>query len=151
MTAPSRSATFRTLLLVFLAFGLGAPGAATSAAAKPPKAKAVAGELIVGFADGVSDAERRQLLRRLGAGEKRRFGRIRGALLTVSPSRRDAVLAELRADPHVRYVEPNYLLETAALPNDPLYDRLWGLSNTGQAVNGWPGTAGLQARGGGTA
>ena len=80
------------------------------------------------------------MLRRVGGAEKRRFARIRGALVGVSPSRRDAVLAELRADPLVRYAEPNYLLETTAVPNDPLYNRLWGLSNTGQFVNGWPGT-----------
>ncbi len=140
MTAPSRRSLLRTLVLALLALVLGASGAATPASAKSLKAKAVPGELIVGFKDGVSDAERRQLLRRIGGGEKRRFDRIRGALVAVSPSRRDAVLAELRADPLVRYVEPNYVLETAALPDDPLYNRLWGLSNTGQLVNGWPGT-----------
>lgn len=126
MTAPSRRSLLRTLVLALLALVLGASGAATPASAKSLKAKAVPGELIVGFKDGVSDAERRQLLRRIGGGEKRRFDRIRGALVAVSPSRRDAVLAELRADPLVRYVEPNYVLETAALPDDPLYNRLWG-------------------------
>jgi len=137
MTAQSRSLL---LLLAFLALVLGAPGVAAPASGSKPKAKAVPGELIVGFAEGVSEAERRQLLRRIGGGEKRRFGRIRSALLTVAPSRRDALLAELRSDPLVRYAEPNYVLATAALPDDPLYNRLWGLSNTGQLVNGWPGT-----------
>ncbi len=136
MTAASRT----PLILVVAVLALGASGAALPASAKSPKAKAVPGELIVGFEPGVSDAERRQLLRRIGGGEKRRFSRIRGALVTVSPSRRDAVLAELRADPLVRYVEPNYVLETAAVPDDPHYSRLWGLNNTGQVVNGWPGT-----------
>src|SRR5688572_2380003 len=120
MTVPSRRSILRTLPLVLLALVLGAPGAATPATAKSPKAKTVPGELIVGFEAGVSDAERRQLLRRVGGGEKRRFARIRGALVAVSPSRRDAVLTDLR--------------------DDPLYNRLWGLNNTGQVVNGWPGT-----------
>jgi len=136
MTAQRRRSV---LLLAFLALVLGAPGVAAPAPGSKPKAKAVPGELIVGFEDGVSEAERRQLLGRIGGGEKRRFGRIRGALVTVSPSRRDALLAELRSDPLVRYAEPNYVLETATLPDDPLYNRLWGLSNTGQLVNGWPG------------
>src|SRR5687768_2655834 len=140
MTATSRRTVLRIFPLALLALVLGAPGVAAPAAGTKPKAKAVPGELIVGFEEGVSDAERRQLLRRVGAGEKRRFGRIRSALVGVSPSRRDTVLAELRADPLVRYAEPNYLLETAAVPNDPLFNRLWGLSNTGQFVNGWPGT-----------
>ena len=140
MTAPSRRTLLRTLPLALLALVLGAPGVAAPASGAKPKAKAIPGELIVGFKEGVSDADRRQLLRRVGGGEKRRFARIRGALVGVSPSRRDAVLAELRADPLVRYAEPNYVLETTAVPNDPLYNRLWGLSNTGQFVNGWPGT-----------
>ena len=130
----------RTLPLALVALVLGAPGVAAPASGAKPKAKAIPGELIVGFKEGVSDADRRQLLRRVGGAEKRRFVRIRGALVGVSPSRRDAVLAELRADPLVRYAEPNYVLETTAVPNDPLYNRLWGLSNTGQFVNGWPGT-----------
>lgn len=136
MTAASRP----PLILVVALLALGASGAALPASATTPRANAVPGELIVGFEEGVSDAERRQLLRRIGGDEKRRFGRIRAALVAVSPSRRDAVLAELRADPLVRYVEPNYVLETAALPDDPLFNRLWGLNNTGQVVNGWPGT-----------
>ena len=140
MTAASRKPLLRTLVVALLALMLGASSAALPAAAKSPRATAVPGELIVGFEEGVSDAERRQLLRRVGSTEKRRFGRIHGALVTVSPSRSEAVLAELRADPLVRYVEPNYVLETAAVPDDPLYNRLWGLSNTGQLVNGWPGT-----------
>ncbi len=141
MTAPSRTSPLRrTLVLGVLAVVLGVAGGAGPASGAKPNAKAVPGELIVGFAAGVSDAERRRLLRRIGASEKRRLGRIRGALVAVTPSRSDAVLAQLRKDPLVRYAEPNYLLETAAVPNDPLYNRLWGLSNTGQLVNGWPGT-----------
>ena len=77
MTAASRT----PLILVVALLALGASGAALPAAAKSPKAKAVPGELIVGFEAGVSDAERRQLLRRIGGGEKRRFNRIRGALV----------------------------------------------------------------------
>ncbi|HET9532516.1 MAG TPA: S8 family peptidase [Blastocatellia bacterium] len=34
-------------------------------------------------------------------------------------------------DPRVEYAEPNYLLYTQAIPNDPFFDRQWGLFNTG--------------------
>jgi subtilisin family serine protease len=141
MTAPRRKLPLRhVLVLAVLALVLGAPGVAVPAPAASPYAQAVPGELIVGFAEGVSDADRRALLRRIGGVEKRRFGRIRSALVALPPSRRDAVLADLRGDPLVRYAEPNYVLETAAVPDDPFFDRLWGLNNTGQSVNGWPGT-----------
>jgi subtilisin family serine protease len=33
----------------------------------------------------------------------------------------------------VAYVEPNFVLQTAAVPNDPSFNRLWGLNNTGQS------------------
>lgn len=68
MTAPSRRSPLRrTLVLALLAFVLGAPSVAVPAPGAKPNARAVPGELIVGFADGVSDAERRQLLRRIAA------------------------------------------------------------------------------------
>jgi subtilisin family serine protease len=33
----------------------------------------------------------------------------------------------------VAYVEPNFVLQTAAVPNDPSLSRLWGLNNIGQS------------------
>lgn len=61
----------------------------------------------------------------------------------------DDVIAMYQADPNVEYVEPNlrYELDKAptksikslAMPNDPYFQELWGLSNTGQKVKGKPG------------
>jgi thermitase len=34
--------------------------------------------------------------------------------------------------PDVAYAEPNYKLQPAAVPNDPSFNGLWGLNNTGQ-------------------
>jgi subtilisin family serine protease len=48
----------------------------------------------------------------------------------------------LENNPHVELVEPNYILELMAEPNDPSYSQLWGLENTGQAISGVTGTAG---------
>jgi subtilisin family serine protease len=52
-----------------------------------------------------------------------------------------------RNDPDVEYVEPNYYrYATATTPDDtffiPPFERLWGLHNTGQDVNGTTGTVG---------
>src|ERR1019366_5922144 len=54
-----------------------------------------------------------------------------------------ALILELSQDPAVALVEPNCLRWTTGLrtPNDPLFGQLWGLQNTGQSVNGFPGTA----------
>jgi len=50
------------------------------------------------------------------------------------------VVAELRKDPNVAYAEPNYYIYAADLPNDPDFDLLWALQNTGQEINGIAGT-----------
>lgn len=53
----------------------------------------------------------------------------------------DAVEAfKARAD--VIYAEPNYLRYKTATPNDPLFEHLWGLRNTGQSG----GTAGMDIK-----
>jgi thermitase len=49
----------------------------------------------------------------------------------------DRALAELRADPDVRWAEGDELRQSAA---DPLAGLLWGLSNTGRRVGGYSGT-----------
>ncbi|MBN2513780.1 MAG: S8 family serine peptidase [Sedimentisphaerales bacterium] len=41
-------------------------------------------------------------------------------------------IKELSANPDVKYAEANYLVYAAAVPNDPLQGKLWGLHNTGQ-------------------
>jgi len=37
-----------------------------------------------------------------------------------------------RLDPTVQYAEPNYILHALATPNDPSFNQLWNLQNTGQ-------------------
>ena len=52
--------------------------------------------------------------------------------LTINKSMEEA-LAAYRASPDIMYAEPNYLLQVDALPNDPRFDELWGLNNTGHS------------------
>jgi uncharacterized repeat protein (TIGR01451 family) len=47
--------------------------------------------------------------------------------------------ASLRGNANVLYAEPNYIVHLEASPNDPSYENLWGLRNTGQVI----GLAGL--------
>jgi len=42
------------------------------------------------------------------------------------------MIAMLRDTPGVLSVEPNYIVTANDLPNDPEFDQLWGLNNTGQ-------------------
>src|SRR5215471_13141370 len=42
------------------------------------------------------------------------------------------LVRQLSARSDVEYAEPNYILHTTAVPNDPRFSSLWGLQNTGQ-------------------
>src|SRR3989442_1360889 len=65
-------------------------------------------------------------------------------LLRLHSSRKNVatLVSELSARPDVEYAEPNYIVHTTAIPNDPRFGELWGLQNTGQTIRGFPGTRG---------
>jgi subtilisin family serine protease len=52
----------------------------------------------------------------------------------------DEALEVFRADPDVVYAEPNYYVHATATPDDTFFNRLWGLHNEGQSVNGVSGS-----------
>lgn len=53
------------------------------------------------------------------------------------------LLALLRANPDVEFVEPNYVITADATPNDPAFGNLWGLFNSGQSIQGTAGIPGV--------
>ena len=58
-----------------------------------------------------------------------------------------ALVKELQHDPDVLIAEPNYLRHVSSFqPNDPSYNNLWGLNNTGQTLNSSSGTSGADIR-----
>jgi thermitase len=89
-------------------------------------------EVIVGYADGLSTAERAGLFDRTGV--LKALGSVRGVGAKVVQVDGDpaAVAKRLNRSPLVRYAEPNFVLRTQATPNDPLFSQLYGLHNTGQ-------------------
>lgn len=68
------------------------------------------------------------------------------ALVKVPASRLAEALASYMADPNVLYAEPDYTVNVISVPNDPDFGLLWGMHNTGQTVDGDPGTAGADIR-----
>ncbi len=42
-------------------------------------------------------------------------------------------IQKLRSNPNVEYAEPNYIYRINFTPDDPLFNQLWGLNNTGQS------------------
>jgi RHS repeat-associated protein len=119
-----------------------APAAASPAAAPAQNSRrARAGEVIIRFREGVSDAEATEFLRGKGA---RRGRKLRGASRIERvelPAGQEpaAAVAELQQNPAVELVEPNYLLTKDAVqtgevtPDDPRFAEQWALKNTGQS------------------
>ncbi|TGM97715.1 S8 family serine peptidase [Leptospira dzoumogneensis] len=46
----------------------------------------------------------------------------------------EEAIAEYSTHPDVEYVQPNYIYHANNTPNDPIYNQLWGMNNTGQSV-----------------
>jgi len=99
----------------------------------------VAGELLVGFNPGVSQADIADLYTAHGIAERKALDRnaAPGArhvkLVSVPAGQTTDLIPLLEHDPRVAYAEPNYLIPGAAVtPSDPDLARDWGLVNTGQ-------------------
>ena len=108
--------------------GLASVPAAAAAAAAPYEPHTV----IVKYAEGTSPAQR-SLAARL-AGVVGKLGDVRGVgaqLVGVAGDPR-AASARLNRSSAVLYAEPNYIVRTTAIPDDPRFGELYGLHNTGQ-------------------
>lgn len=113
----------------------------------------VEGEVLVTFKPTVDAPGADTALARRSLGVAQRFDRLsrhrgRVSALVREKNRGTAkLIAELKADPSVETVEPNYIRHvSAAASSDPDFSKLWGLHNTGQTVNGVTGTAGADTR-----
>ena len=61
----------------------------------------------------------------------------------ISPSQTvDGAVARYLADPNVEFAEPNFALQAMRAPNEPAFNLLWGMENTGQTL----GTAGADIK-----
>jgi thermitase len=109
---------------------------------------ASAAEVIVKYADGVSTSQRVALFDRTGV--TKTVGSVAGVGAKVVKVSDDSapVAARLNRSRLVQYAEPNLILRTQAIPNDPRFGELWGLNNTNDAdidaPEGWD-AAGLGA------
>src|SRR3989475_5352069 len=69
-------------------------------------------------------------------------------LLRLQSSRKNAgsLVSEVSARSDVQYAEPNYIVHTTAIPNDPRFGELWGLQNTGQIIQASVGVPGADIK-----
>ena len=102
----------------------------------------IEGEVIVRYRSqtGSLERQRAEIAADSDASEaigQRGVRRVRSRNLTTRQ-----MLATLSANPDVEFVEPNYVIRAASLPNDTSFASQWGLRNTGQVVEGQTGIPG---------
>ncbi len=126
--------------VVLLLFGIA--GGALASQSVPGeillKVSAAAGTTDLRQIEALVDADRDEVVSQVATGTIR---------LVHSRSRStEAMISALAHNPHVHYVEPNYVVTAIATPNDPRYGELWGLKNTGQVIQGIAGSAGADIK-----
>jgi subtilisin family serine protease len=103
-------------------------------APSPVHAAYVEHELLVRFRPGVSEPDKADAHRGLGAAAIETYDAVENLDRVRLPSGMEVAdaMAWYKAQRTVEYAEPNYVLQAAALPNDTRVAELWGLNNTGQ-------------------
>ena len=93
--------------------------------------KYVPDRLLIKFKKDVSSAEKDKMLKENGASVLSEIKQIDVKLIKVPAQALEKVQAAFAKNAKVEYVEKDYILEPAAIPNDPYYPSAWHL----QAIN----------------
>ncbi|HEX6161864.1 MAG TPA: S8 family peptidase, partial [Vicinamibacterales bacterium] len=102
----------------------------------------VEGEVIVRYRDDAGPIGRERAEFQAAIDGSDTIGRQGARRLRSRQLSTQQMIAALRSNPAVQYVEPNYVIRANAVPNDAWFGNLWGLLNTGQNVDGRDGVPG---------
>jgi subtilisin family serine protease len=105
---------------------------AGSALARQPQGQFVPGQVIVKFKPGTTAAERAAVKADLGGSTKTELGLIKAEVWTIHNHSVEQAIAMYEDNGLIEYIEPDYEVHILETPNDPLFNQLWGLNNTGQ-------------------
>lgn len=97
----------------------------------PDTSTFIPNEFIVKFKTGTSSQKRSFLRSENSARTAKAFNRINAELWHVeegTDARR--FISDNSKKAEIEYVEPNYIYRSSTVPNDPLFNNLWGLQNT---------------------
>ena len=98
----------------------------------------MAGEIIIKFKPGASDADVRAVMADLGATRVKRFPSIRAEEQRITRRGVMDAVSRYQSHPAVEFIEPNWIVRADLVPTDPLFPQQWSLQNTGQ-TGGLPG------------
>jgi subtilisin family serine protease len=111
----------------------------------------VAGEILVKFGKTVSDTSVQSTVQLFGDSAIEKPKHEKYVLVKLIPGKDvESAIAQYEGMPHVEYAQPNFIYhEELTVPKDTYYANLWGLKNTGQAIQNYsysknnPGTPGM--------
>ncbi len=140
---------FAALLLLLAATQAGAQPAGAGRRLKTEHFKGrevVAGQVLVKFRDAAAPEEVERAKGNADVEHERPVGG-RGLRLFQSRSKNaETLVSELSARADVLYAEPNYVIRTTAVPNDPRFAEQWALKNTGYTNGAGAGTPGVDIK-----
>jgi subtilisin family serine protease len=109
--------------------------------------EAVPGQIIVKFKEDLGSAARADVRHEAGLEKKKELDLIGAEVAKVKNRPVEDALRELNDRPDVEYAERDYIVHATGYADEPRFDELWGLHNTGQPIFGVPGTADVDVNG----
>ncbi|MDP9352062.1 MAG: hypothetical protein M3P51_11045, partial [Chloroflexota bacterium] len=97
--------------------------------------------IIVKFKDGANRSERASIRRQEGLERVRDLDLIGAEVSKVHGRSIAEAVRSLNRRAGVAYAEPDYIRRPSGYADEPYFDHLWGLHNTGQTVQGYPGVS----------
>ena len=102
--------------------------------------------VLVRFKPQADDEMRDQALELVGGKIREEYTVVPGLCLVEVDMPVEEAIVKLLGAKGVSYAEPDWVMRTTAIPNDPSFGNLWGMRNTGQTVNSDPGVSGADSR-----
>lgn len=107
----------------------------------------VSGEVLVKFKPDISGAAIRDVKAKHNIDTEEGLGSTKVRRMHSRTQDIASMIAQLKNRSDVEFVEPNYIVHTSAVPNDPSFATdMWGLRNTGQTIGGVTGTVGADIK-----
>ncbi len=122
------------ILVLCLIFPVVAASIANPPAGKSPLADKVYAdnELIIKFTQNLNKIDRDAILSLVKGSIIRKFNLIDAYHVKISDISVDSAVNFLKGNVGIVYAEPNYVWHASYIPNDPFFNNLWGMNNTGQ-------------------
>ncbi|MCE2885477.1 MAG: S8 family serine peptidase [Planctomycetaceae bacterium] len=102
--------------------------------------------VLVRFKPQVDEEMRDLALALVGGKIREEYTVVPGLCLVEVDMPVEEAIVKLLGAKGVSYAEPDWVMRTTAIPNDPSFGNLWGMRNTGQTVNADPGVSGADSR-----